>query len=46
MIIIPFKKNALGGRPYEKVNFYFGDSYLAGWRCGRRNVSTFLCSGL
>jgi len=44
--MITFQKNALGGSRYEKVNFYFDGSNLAGWSCGRRNVNTFLGPGL
>ena len=31
---------------YEKNCLYFDDSNLAGWRRSRRDVCTFLCSGL
>ncbi len=38
------EENAGGG--YEENCLYFHDSNLAGWRCSRRHVCTFFCSGL
>jgi hypothetical protein len=44
-LLLDLAKTLLGDM-HEKDSFYFGAGNSAGWGCGHRHVSTFLCSGL